>query len=468
VPLSSDKIIDDLKNHKENLPPGFLDDFHDYKNIFVQRFPRYATKKHGGKNWRTKPRSLSDPPVLAHLLGKYDVGVLGRWYPEFLCIDIDDQPIEFVYHLRGLLRLDENNSMLYPSESPDSYHLYGSPLFNGKPPTIKLLHNCLKSFAKEHNIEIYPQANRVGRLAFSPFFNSLDPCYYHLDSWREELYYFHKLDEFDISRIPGQQRTLDLDINTPFKILSVLQEGEELFEHGLQYPGSRNNSQFKLLYRFWRLNIPINQAVSITWKWIRKKHNNFSKTILTNPEVVKKEIDRQASLIYNNYDLSGNFPDTTNNLHYGYITNPDIPEIFRITRGNMPRAKFLFNIVKYYYPRRHRDFVNVHSKFLIEWSSNETYLKRLDELENMGVLKRGSAYQIDKFSKSIKLDWKFCSTDEAILYDGRAVDTLDDIIRLLYNPRDYRELLNVSGTLRKASHKIVKRTFDKWRKNRKQ
>ena len=461
-----DNLIDDLKNHKENLPPGYLDSLSDLNNIFVQRWPRYCIKPLGGKNWRHKNKPLSDPPILAHLLGKYFVGVLARWYPEFFCIDIDDQPMEFVDHVRERLGLDEDNSMLFPSESPDSYHLLSRPTFNDKPPTIKFLHNCLKSFAKEFNIEIYPQANRVIRLPFSPHFNSLDPAYYHLETWMDKLYRFDKLDDFDISRIPGQQTTLDLDINTPFKISSVLQEGEELFEYGLQYPGSRNNSQFKVLYRFWRLNIPFNQAVSMTWKWIRKKHNCFSETLPINPEVVKKEIDRQASHIYNNYDLSGNFPDTTNNLHYGYITNPDIPEIFRITRGNIPRAKFLFNTVKYYYPRRHRDFVNIHSKFLKKWSSKDTYLKYLDELESRGVLKRGSAYQIKKFSKSIKLDWKFGSTDEAILYDGRAVDTLDDVLRFLYKPRELRELLISSGTERRTGNYTVKRIFEFEEKNR--
>lgn len=446
--ITSDKIIDDLKFHKENLPPGFRDSLKRYNEIFIQRHPWYAIKPLGGKNWRKKPKPLSDPVIVASLYGKYFTGSLGRHYPEFFCIDIDDHPEEYAEELRETLGMTVSDSMLFPSESPNSSHLFGKPTLNGKPPTIKRLHTALKAFAREHRIEIYPQVNRVFRIPFSPLFNSYDPTYYHLNNWYDKLYWFEKLDDYNISRIPGQQLSLDLQYETPCKIIGTLQEGKELLDHGLPCPSSRNESQFKVLYYLWRCGIPQHQAIYITWKWINEKHHGFSKTITPDPEQVKKEIKRQAARIFEDYELSGVYPDDTNNLYNGYLTKPDVPEIFKITQGNSPRAKFLYNLLKYSYPRRHRDFISVHSDLLKQWSSKDSYLKYLDELEIKGILKRGSAYSIDQFSKSIKFNWKYGSEYDSILYDGRSIDTLDDTLRFLYEPPEFREILQSSGCKR--------------------
>lgn len=455
-----DNLIDDLKNHKENLDPCFLKALEHYDKTFVQRWPRYGIKPPGGKNWRSKNKPLSDPVIIAHLYGKYYVGVLSRWYPDYAVFDIDSRSIEFVNEHREMLFMNESNSMLFPSESPNSYHLYFKPTFKDEPLTINLLHSILKSFSSEHNVEVYPRDNRFFRAPFSSNLYSLDLAYYNLNTWQDKLYWFDKLDDYDISRIPGQQLSLDLEYETPGKITSTLQEGKELYEHGLQYPGTRNDSQYKVLYYLWRLNIPHHQAVCMTWKWIKEKHNGFSKEIDRYPRKVKGEIDRQAAIIYGKYELTKTFPDSTNNLYHGFIAKPDIPEIFKITRGNMPRAKFLYYILKYSYPRRLRDFIGIHSDKLAQWSSKETNLKYLNEFKSMGVLSRGSAYSIGSFSKNIKLNWKYKSSDEAILYDGRSVDTLEDTLRFLYEPPEFREILRSSGASKDALYKSAKRVYD--------
>ncbi len=457
---SIDNLIDDLKFHKENLPPGYLDDLKDYNNFFVQRWPSYGIKSLIGRNWRRIPKPLSDPPVLANLLGKYVTGSLARWYPNFFGLDIDNQPREFVDFIRESLKLDENNSMLFPGERPDCWKIYGNPTYNGKPSTLTLLHSCFKSFAREHNIEIFPQGNNVFRLPFSPHFDSCDPAHYNLDTWQDKLYWFNKLDDVDLSLIPGQQLFLDLQVKTPGKITSTLQEGKELYEHGLQLPSIRNDSQYKVLFYLWRVNIPQHQAVCMTWKWIKEKNNGFSYDIVHYPKKVKGEIDRQASIIFEKYEYTGLYPDSTNNLYHGWLTRPDIREIFKITRGNWPRSKFLYNILKYSYPRRHRDFINFHSNKLKEWSSNETYLPYLDYFEIRGVSERGSAYSIGDFSKSIKLNWKYGIETDAILDDGRSFDTLGDTIRFLHTPRDFREILRCAGCERTTANSTVIRTFE--------
>ena len=302
-----------------NFKPPYIPNkllFDNYINSFVQRWPRYAIKHIGGKNWKTKKKPLSDIPILSHLEGKYYVGVLSQWYPRFAILDIDDQPIERVNEIRSSLNLNENNSMLLDSESKDSYHLIIKPHLNKKPPTINCLQKVLKTFALYNKIEIYPQINRVIRLLFGAHQNPLDFKYFHLDNWQNKLYWFNKLDEFDLSMVEGQQLYLDLQIISPGTMPNIMEESRELLDYGLQYPSSRNESQFKILYYLWRNNIPQDKAEDIVWHWIKSKHNGLSKDIIRSPAVVQKEIYRQASRIYGHYELSNIYPDTTHNLHH--------------------------------------------------------------------------------------------------------------------------------------------------------
>jgi hypothetical protein len=105
----------------ENKDNYQIEAFRSYINLFVQRIPRYAVKK--SRSWTTKTKPLSDRPVQAHLAGQYAVAVLGKWYPEFGILDIDDRQRETVDEIREELGLDDKNSMLISSESPDSYHI---------------------------------------------------------------------------------------------------------------------------------------------------------------------------------------------------------------------------------------------------------------------------------------------------------------------------------------------------------
>ncbi|MDD3819282.1 MAG: hypothetical protein PHG41_05565 [Actinomycetota bacterium] len=110
--------------------------------------------------------------------------------------------------------------------------------------------------------------------------------------------------------------------------------------------------------------------------------------------------------------------------------------IMLITETSLPKAKFLFNLIKYCYPRRYRTFINLHSDNLIQWSSKDTYLRNLRELEEKGIIKRYYSYKVDKFSKSIKTSWQFKDTGNAILVDNRAPEEEDfeDTIKASYKP----------------------------------
>jgi len=448
---------------KRIIRPGELT-FGDYLRDFIQRQPKYAVKPIGHGRWRTKNKPLSDIPIMAHLKGQYYVAVLGTWYPAYGILDIDSRKREEAEEIRERLGMDPLNSMLLESESDDSLHILFIPEYHGKPPTLNLHNAVWKELCKKERIEIYPQRNRPVRLPFSPHLSAIDPEYGQLGSWEEKLYWYEKFNPFDLSSVKYHQLILSFKPG-PGKLwmpTNVLQEAQDLLDHGLQFPSSRHDSQSKILFLLWKMNIPKDTAKGMVWGWIQSKHNGFSNDILRHPRQVEKEIERQADHIWNKYQLSQVYPDSTHNIHHGYITEPDIPDIVEATQGSLPRMRFLYNLVKYSYPRRHRKLISIHTDKLIQWSSKRTYQKYLNELQNKSIAERREAYLAGLFSKDLKLDWGFRGSDEAVIHEGRAIETFGDTIRFLYKPGEFRQLLERSGTARRSRYSIINSI---WRKD---
>lgn len=438
----------------------YKEDIKQYTEAFIQRQPRYAVKQIG-KTWITKNKALSDIPIRAHLNGQYYVGVLGKWYPPWALFDFDDFPIDTVEKIREDLGLDSHNSMLNTSESPNSYHLQIPLLYNGKPPTLRLLNQILGPWANENGVELYPQANRVIRLPFGHNQDCIDIEYRHLKDWKEKLDCFLKLDPFELKNFPMQQLRFEFkeDLNFIHKG-NTFTEGKYLYENGLVTKNSRNESQFKVLYYLHMgMNIPPETAVSLTWNWIRNKHNGYSKQIFAAPGSVKKEIERQAKNIYGKYERNFIYPNEVNNSHNGYITKPDMIEILMINEASIPGTRFLFNLLKYYYPRRNRTQINIHSDNLKAWSIRG-YISQLEALQSKGIIKRCDSYQAEVFSKSIKINWDFKDISQAILIDGRAPVTLEDTIAACFEPEEFREQLIKAGSKRVNAINATKRIFE--------
>lgn len=414
--------------------------FSDYTATFVQRIPKYAIKR-DGKRWRTQNRPLGDKHIRAHLRGDLVVGALGKWYLEHGMLDIDGRDIGYVEEVRDTLNLDETNSMLCSSSGRENrYHVLFRPTYNRKPPTLSLLNDSFKDFCFQRGIEIYPRATKCARLPFGKIQKCLDYEYAHLEEWSEKLYWFSKLDEFDLGGVPRQQ-LLPLEIPQGQKI-PAWREGKELLEIGLQAPSTRHESQFKVLLYLWRNNIPPKTAYEITWSWIKNKHNGFSKDIQRDPRAVREEIKRQVKHIWGKYTA---YPDTTHNTYYGYLTKADLYDIFMYSGGSLVKGRFLFNLVKYCYPRRFRDKINVHSDLLVSWGSINTYLERINELEQKGLLRRWDTYEVEVRSKPVRLNWKYRNIDDAILVDNRAPTTIEDTIRACFGVEEIRGLLKKSG-----------------------
>jgi len=434
--------------------------FAEYVDFFIQPTPRFVIKPKGDNtSWRTKNKVLEDKYVKAHLDQKCSIGSLSKWYPPYAILDIDDRFLEYVDNIRDILKLDAFNSMLCSSESTNSYHILFKPTYNNKPPTLRLLQNTFKSFVKQNNIEIYPQANRPIRSPFGFKQFCLDFEYQNLPTWEDKLHWWKRLNDYDIATVPYYQQGLDLSFMKD-KLPDYYEEGKLLLQYGLQQSNSRNEAQFKMLYYLWRNNIPFSEAMKLVLSVIKNKHNGFSKEVNKGSwRTINGEIIRQAGRIYSTYELSYIYPDETHNGYNGYITKPDIADIVRISKGNLPEMKFLYQVVKWCYPRRHRTFLNLHSDKLIEWSSRRTYPKRLDELKKKGIIQRSKSYQVDKFSKGININWDFQDSNKAILNDNRSPNTFEDTIRVSYEPTEIRELLNKAGVERTTAIKIIQKIY---------
>jgi hypothetical protein len=425
----------------------------DYTNTFVQREPRFALKK--GEKWLTIHHGLWNKLVRGHLDGEVNIACLGRWYPSHTLFDFDDVEIERIQEIRDNLSMDDNNSFLCTSESPRSYHLLFRPLYRGKPPTLDLLSKIVNPFARRQGFEAYPTDKKVCRLPFGPMQYMLNHGCEWITDWRDKLYWFQKLDEYDLFGVPHDIQVPDLEYPKSKGKISSYTEGQHFLQCGLQFPSTRYEGQFKILYYLWRQNVPLDTAIETTWKWINDKNNGSSKDIFRHPLRVKKEIKRQAAHIYSTYIL----PDSTHNTLMGFITKEDLPEILQYGNGSMVKSRFLYQIVKYCYPRRLRTSISIKSARLIEWASHHTYLKRIRELELAGIVKREKKYIVNFKSKELCLNWRYKDPSNAILVDARSPDTLEETIAAAYTVEEVRGLLKKSGTDRRNINTYVRTIY---------
>jgi len=416
--------------------------FDEFRASFIQTMPRYSVKL-PGKAWRTRQFALHDSEVKKHLDGDLFVASLGRWYPEYAALDFDSVPLKTVENVRNDLALNDDNSMLLSSESKDSYHLYLRPEYNNKPPTINLLQSVFAPYAKSKGIEIYPQRNRAFRLPFGKGQDCLDFKDRYIQGWEKQLYWLQKKDDFDLSTVSGHQLFLDfkpIDLNQE-AALSRSIDVPELLRSGLPGQSTRDEVQFELVKYLWHQNLLKVDCERFIWQWLQKNHNGYSKDLLTHPREVQKHIQHQATSYYNFMQTGAIYPDQPHKNHEGYVCKPDLLEIVKLAKGSLPRMRFIFELVKYMNPRRHRDSVPLHRDKFVSWSGAGTYQRHLNYLESKGILKRGSGYRVGQQSKGIKLTWPYKSDKETVLFNGRAVNTLEKAVPMLFTPEDLRALL---------------------------
>ena len=119
--------------------------------------------------------------------------------------------------------------------------------------------------------------------------------------------------------------------------------------------------------------------------------------------------------------------------------------IFFFAGGSLPKARFLFHLLKYYYPRKLRKWVPIHRDKFIEWSSKNVYMNRIKYFKDKDIIDRRDYYIPGAQSKSIIMNWEFHNIEKAVLHDNRSPETLEYTIRECMDMQELRSILNLSG-----------------------
>ena len=405
--------------------------------------------------------------VRRHMIGEKIYGCTARWYPQHCSLDVDDWEESRVEDLRAEIGLNDRNSMLFEGERADHWRILFAPTYKGKPPTIALLQKALQKVAEKFGIEVYPHSRRISRLPFSKPYTPMD-----LDRWLLDspglLREFQRLNEYDITNdcpIPSEIASQGLLIVDDGKNKgSWYKEGRELFETGLIEPHSRNTAQAKVIYFLYRSNVPREITIQVVREWIKKKHNGCSEDFPARAKQVYREIDAQIRRIYEDYGYTEYYPDSTHNGFNGWITKPDLVDILRITGGNLPRTRFVTELIKYSNPRQVRPYIRIHTDHLQKWSSERNYNRFISELSSKRILERKTGrtgYLTNSYSKAVTFNnWPFRQMDQAIMSGERSPDNYEETIQAVFTGREYRTLLEGVGVSRTTAIEQTRKVFE--------
>jgi len=427
---------------------GNSEAFSSYKESFVRDFEGpYAIQWPGGR-WKTRYKKVSDPLIRAHLDKKYWLATKAPWYPRYAYIDLDEPSGGDLERILAALNLSDGQYCLCTSPSwkeSGNLHLIFAPRYRDRPVTKKLIFRALRERVKGAGAELYPQTRRKFRLPFGRDQYLVDaevgaPLPY---SWREALYWVQKLDHYPLEELSHQ---LELDLKVPrVETWVKREEAEGLLEYGLPGPGTRHNSCLILAIYFFRLNWDQSDVRAKLKRWLRAKHNGFSKEINKgNWRIVDREVDEIVNWTYEHYGRAKVYPDTTHNLE-AYITKPDMNFIGEVFPGDIVNQRRLFKLICYYRPRSYYPYV-----FIPRWrwweiaGRKEHYLSFRADLESRGLLETINSYQVGGYPKRFRLYIPRASISERVEEDKRAIQNFDEaVFRVFGSVRDVRDALRL-------------------------
>ena len=457
----------------------------EFVHFFPSRQGRYITKGIHGRRWKTSSYDFMPDKVLqAHLDGVYIVGTGARHISKYTDSDYDGMTLNEAQEIREKSGADEYNSILYANNERDNCYrlLTGAPVLNGEPVPTHTFSSLIQQFKHDNGIdEIYPHPRKKTRLPFSPHSSLLDPDYAHLTDWKDRVSAFRRLGEFDVSSIASYQT--DAFIENAVEVSQMaservserakpfsLREAKDLEENGLRAKGTREAAQFMLIRYYHRQNLTQHATIERVCKWINEKHNGYSRDIKNRRPYVRNHIKQQARDYYAWAQQQGYYPDDVHNDFNGYLPKSDLIEIIDICSASLPKIKLLYHIVKYCYPRKFRERIEIPASYYKRWADRRTYNKYLAEFQQMGIIDRSEDYVRpirDKHGeiieqgacKTLKINWNFkpLTAENSISIDGRALDTFADAVAVTFEPRDFRSVLTSGGASRSAASHYTKR-----------
>lgn len=422
-----------------------------YKASFVGAYRQpYAVQQPGGE-WTTRHKKISDKVIKAHLSASYWIGTTAAWYPSFYSLDIDsptERRLEQIYEQfdRYGIRESQRLTMTTPSfDCSGNQRIYFKLEYKGKTPTHKLGYAALWNMSGRL-CEIYPQQKRKDRLPCGANQDILTEDGLRLSNldWQTEMHFLQKLDPVAIETLPMQPELFEQpphERDEP-KAWRLRKDVRDLYENGLQSFGTRHEAQWMLLEDLWRTNYFQAEAVRIVKRWLRRKHNGFSRSVSKNHwQTLDAEIQRQAAWIWARPRI---VPDAPHNLQ-GQTTRSDLKWIARLFPGDAARQKQMFKLASYCRARKHHGWVFV-SKYIWanEIAHETTYKKLQQELETRGALRSINSYKAGEYSHRYKLDLP--ETDEEPLKrDERNIDSYFEALQMTFSWREIAELARLSS-----------------------
>jgi hypothetical protein len=404
----------------------------DFSGPFARQYPTGRFTE-----WQTKYKKISDPIIQAHLRGDYWLGTKASWYPIFFNLDLDHpdkKTLDHIFQRLDKFGIDDTQYGVMTSPSykkSGNLRIYLRLEYDERPPTHRLGFKALQNNFADL-CEIYPQSKRKDRL----------PCGRNQDlivddkilknlTWEQEFHYLLKLDPVRIENLPHQAFLFDLenvdrDTTDDEKKWKPCAEIAELIASGLQTHGSRHLSQFDILNFLWRSNWLPEDAAAYLKRWIRKRHNGFSKdATAARWSSIDAEIDRQVLYIWARINTL--IPDALHNLN-GEITKADLDFAAEVFRGNAVKQKQLIKLIAYARPRQHHEYIYIPAHVWFgKLASKDSYKEFQSILEAKGILESVNTYRINYYSKKFKV--KLPTTSEQPLKaDGRNVTEFYDAL----------------------------------------
>ncbi|NIZ41361.1 hypothetical protein PVA45_07170 (plasmid) [Entomospira entomophila] len=430
-----------------------------YQQAFTQPYPRYAMKV--ADQWRFIDNKLGWHQTRDHITHKHIIGTLGRWYPHYGILDFDNVSLQYVKQTQRQLGLNTRNSQIFTSESKNSYHLYFKPRKKGDCVTLRYYQKAMN--LATNYCEVYPQANRVIRLPFGRHQYYVDGQSIKSINYIEGMQLLDQLEDFELSHIaysPDYDDASLLSSNAPLQgmMSGWKQEGFEYLQTGLTAFGSRLEATKRVIYFYWTQNLTPEICKQETKHWIKEKNNGLSKDWNHHPLKVYQQIDQLTEWLYSSFIRHQIMPDLPNLMSMGFLTKKTVLQVLQASRGQLPKMKFIAKILSYLQASGGNLPRSIHRDKLVSWSSERTYLRHLEDLDQEGIIKRSHSYSTGNYAKRITLlqpkedpTQMIAKTSDA----DRPADCLQEWIPAVISQKEYFHTQKHFGLLSRTIHQQI-------------
>lgn len=481
IHIPTDQEVEAIKNDEN---------YQDYKRVIRPRFDSYGIQhlpkivkvgrryKEQWQRWYTAKnkdgsfKNLNDKVIyLGHLGRKYWAGGKAG---EFVSLGLADADVEdpqqqqfAIEHIAEKLQASKDQfCYIMPNYSPRGrLHILFKVQYKGYPVKYSLFRKKLESAIKPY--ELYPHYWRLMRFPFgyrqtSLIYDDSADALIPQDNWtwRDQLYHFEKLEPIELSQLPFTHTKDETKLGKAEKMeMTMIEEGKYLYEHGLQEPNSRHDSQPKILFYLYRQNANMQEAIFKTQRLMRKKHNGFSKEANKgNWRFIDRDIEEQGKWLYERLESTRQYPDAVHNLYEGYVCKEDLFLIREISQPLMAILKneTLFtiqsrmaNVIRWVRPRRHWDWVYVpwwvRAEITGDWHD---YIDFFDALEEARIIRLNRHYKVGSYSQSMQfLPYLKKANEEIdiIQNDGRGIHEHPRAVLKAFPDMSYREFMEFTG-----------------------